>query len=85
MNTNNMRNRRATAVETSPTLRSGVVGIWLGLGVGLLAGGAAALFLTPGSGKQNRDMVKNRALQAKEAIVWHAEDEAMKVEPKPKK
>ncbi len=79
MNTNSTTDKRGQAIKI------GMVGIWLGLGVGLLAGGLAALFLTPGSGKQNRDMVKNRALQAKEVIIWHAENEANKVDQKPKK
>jgi gas vesicle protein len=54
--------------------------LWVGILIGALAGGAVALLYSPRSGKGNRAMIKDRAIQAKDAIIWHARDQAQAVE-----
>ena len=44
--------------------------------------GIAVLLYTPRTGRETRSMIKDRTLQAKEAIIWHANQEAQAVEQK---
>ncbi len=69
-------------MSTRPTdIRSiGInIGLWVGIATGAIIAGIVTLLLTPRSGKDTRMMIKNRAIQAKEAIVWHAEEEARSI------
>jgi gas vesicle protein len=62
------------------SVKFGRSGLWVGILIGALAGGAVALLYTPRSGEGNRAMIKGRAIQAKDAIIWHARDQARSVE-----
>jgi len=50
--------------------------------VGIAVAGVITLLLNPQSGRENRATIKNRAIQAKEAIIWHARDEVEAVKRK---
>jgi gas vesicle protein len=49
-------------------------GFFIGVLVGAVAGGIAALMLAPKSGQETRDMVMNRFNQAKDVVKGTGED-----------
>jgi gas vesicle protein len=62
--------------------KPGLIGVWLGVVIGATIAGVVTLLLNPQSGHDNRATIRDRALRAREAIIWHARAEAQSVEEK---
>jgi gas vesicle protein len=69
-------------INRQESAKSGLMSILLGIGIGMVVGGIVALLYTPASGRENRMMIKDRALRAKDEIIWHARAEAQAVDQK---
>jgi gas vesicle protein len=60
--------------NSSDSSGSGVGPFFLGVLVGAVVGGVAALLLAPKSGSETREMVRNRYNQMKDAVRSSSED-----------
>jgi gas vesicle protein len=60
--------------------RQGIPALWLGMIIGALTAGVIVLLYAPMSGRETISTIKNRATQAKDAIIWHAREEAQAVD-----
>lgn len=69
-------------INRQTNARSGLPGILIGMSIGMIVGGIIALLYTPASGRENRRMIKDRAIRAKDEILWHARAEAEAVDAK---
>ena len=65
--------------ETREAAGAGIGGMFMGILIGAVIGGVAALLLAPKSGKETRDIIRGKAVEAQQVVQSKVEDVKGKV------